>query len=200
MALTESTMLALNSQAPHFSLKSTSGELVSLDDFAESSFLVLIFMCNHCPYVIHIADALKSVSDQYMAKGIGFVGINSNDAEAYPADNFESMKLEVSRRGYAFPYLFDEQQDVAKAYGAACTPDLYVLNKDRTLVYRGQFDDSRPHRISSGNYDTSDGQSTGDVLSGVLDILLKGDALSAIQIPSLGCNIKWKPGSEPDYY
>lgn len=197
MSLTESTMLALGNNAPDFELKSTDGTMVSLADFAEKDALVVIFMCNHCPYVIHIAAALKAVSDRYIAKGVGFVGINSNDAEKYPADSFAYMQKEVVMRGYGFPYLYDESQAVARVYSAACTPDIYVFNKEQKLVYRGQFDDTRPTRISSGNYDSNDSPATGEALVAALDQLLAGETIPEQQIPSMGCNIKWKPGNEP---
>lgn len=200
MALTESTMLALGSAAPDFSLLSTDGSTKSLEDFASDTPLVVMFICNHCPYVIHIAEALKSLSDIYLEKGVQFVAINSNDTESYKADSYDYMIKEVVMRGYNFPYLLDESQDVAKAYGAACTPDLYVFDAQRKLAYRGQFDDTRPHRISSGNYDSSGSPASGVELAKALDTLLAGQSVPEQQIPSMGCNIKWKPGNEPDYY
>ncbi len=200
MSLTESTMLALGSSAPDFSLVSTGGEQVRLSDFSESELLVVVFVCNHCPYVIHIAPTLAKIADRYLAQGVGFIAINSNDTEAYPADSFELMAAEKALRGYNFPYVIDEQQSVAKAYGAACTPDLYVFDASRALVYRGQFDDTRPHRISSGNYDTEKTPATGAGLTKVLESLLAGEQVGEQQTPSMGCNIKWKPGNEPDYY
>jgi len=200
MSLTESTMLALASTAPRFSLKSTSGKQVAIEDFDKAEVLVVLFICNHCPYVIHIAPALKALSDEYLKKGVAFVAINSNDTKASPADGFEYMVKEAEQRGYAFPYLLDEDQSVAKAYGAACTPDIYVFDKERRLAYRGQFDDTRPNRISSGNYDSSDSPASGEKLAEALDTLLRGDKVPEQQIPSMGCNIKWIPGNEPDYY
>lgn len=200
MALTESTMLALGSNAPDFSLKATSGATVSLADFEGAPALVVLFICNHCPYVIHIAPALKKLSDEYLKKGVAFVAINSNDVDAYPQDNFESMVKEQQSREYNFPYLFDATQEVAKSYGAACTPDIYVFDKNKALAYRGQFDDTRPHRISSGNYDSSESPASGAELAKALDTLLAGEKVPDQQIPSMGCNIKWKPGNEPDYY
>ena len=196
MALTQSTMMALGSAAPDFTLPSTDGESVSLAHFAGAELLVVIFICNHCPYVIHIAPALADLAKQYQTRGVAFVAINSNDAQAYPADNFANMKLEKIRRGYSFPYLFDESQAVAKAYDAACTPDIYVFDRARKLVYRGQFDATRPNRISSGNYDSSASPATGDALRGALDLALAGNAIPAEQYPSMGCNIKWKPESD----
>ncbi|WP_188150075.1 thioredoxin family protein [Teredinibacter waterburyi] len=197
MALTESTMMELHSAAPDFSLPATSGKTLSLADFSKYDALVVLFICNHCPYVIHIAPALAELACDYMEKNIGFVAINSNDTDAYPADSFELMKAEQALRGYPFPYLYDETQAVAKAYGAACTPDLYVFDGARKLAYRGQFDDTRPHRISSGNYDSGKAPANGDSLKIVLDQLLNGEQPPAKQYPSIGCNIKWRPGNEP---
>lgn len=197
MALTESTMIALGSDAPDFLLPSTEGGNVSLDDFQEARALVVLFICNHCPYVIHIAPALTAVAKEYMAKDVAFVAINSNDINAYPADSFDLMKVEKAKRGYPFRYLMDESQEVAKAYNAACTPDLYVFDGSRKLVYRGQFDDTRPHRISSGNYDSSNNPATGSDLRRTLDLVLAGEPVPQQQYPSMGCNIKWKPGNEP---
>ena len=197
MALTQSNMIDLGSPAPDFSLPSTDGGVVSLADFRDAQALVVMFICNHCPYVIHIAPALSALADEYLKKNIAFVAINSNDAEAYPVDSFKNMKAEKDRRNYAFPYLFDETQRVAKAYNAACTPDLYVFGRDRELVYRGQFDDTRPHRISSGNYDSQAQPANGKDLRQVLDLILAGAEVPRHQYPSMGCNIKWKPGNEP---
>lgn len=197
MALTQSTMMDLGSPAPEFALLSTEGTTVRLQDFANSQALVVMFICNHCPYVIHIAPALSTLAKEYQEKGISFIAINSNDADSYPADSFEKMKEEKAQRGYSFPYLFDEDQAVAKAYNAACTPDIYVFDKEQKLVYRGQFDNSRPHRISSGNYDSSANQATGSDLCRALDLILAGNKVPEEQYPSMGCNIKWKPGNEP---
>ena len=197
MALTPSTMLPLGTRAPDFSLPSTDGETVSLDGQRGERGTVVMFICNHCPYVIHIADALAGTARDYMAKGIGFVAINSNDTEAFPADNLENMVREKASRGYPFPYLLDPSQEVARAYDAACTPDIYLFDGDLELVYRGQFDDSRPNRISSGNYDSSDSRPTGGDLKAAMDSLLSGEPVAGDQKPSMGCNIKWKPGNEP---
>lgn len=192
MALTESTMLELGRKAPCFSLPSTEGERVSLNSFEGAKGLVVLFICNHCPYVIHIAPALAKLAKEYQQKGIAFVAINSNDTDAYPADSFELMKVEKQKQGYTFPYLFDETQEVAKAYSAACTPDLYVFDESQALVYRGQFDETRPHRISSGNYDSSVNPATGVGLKAALDRLLAGEPQPDQQYPSMGCNIKWR--------
>ena len=197
MALTPSSMLPLGTTAPDFALPSTGGQVVKLSNRTGSRGTVVLFICNHCPYVIHIADSLAQVAAEYMEKGIGFVAINSNDTSAYPDDNMENMIREKQRRGYPFPYLLDETQDVAKAYDAACTPDIYLFDADLRLVYRGQFDDSRPNRISSGNYDSSDNSPTGADLKAAMDALLAGESVPGDQKPSVGCNIKWKPGNEP---
>lgn len=197
MALTQSTMMALGSKAPPFSLLSTDGNVVSLADFSGAKALVVLFICNHCPYVIHIAPALARMAKEYQEKGVAFVAINSNDTDAYPADSFANMKLEKEKRGYSFPYLFDETQKVAQSYGAACTPDIYVFDHAQNLVYRGEFDDSRPNRISSGNYDSSVNPATAASLRKALDLLLSGEKIPEEQYPSMGCNIKWKPGNEP---
>src|SRR3972149_4453695 len=144
MVLTPSTMLPLGTPAPAFSLVNVDGKTVSLDDFAEAPALLVIFLCNHCPYVKHVADPLARFTDEYLAKGVAVAGISSNDVANYPADSPEQMVAEAELRGYRFPYLYDETQEVAKAYGAACTPDFYLFDRDRRLVYRGQFDSSRP--------------------------------------------------------
>jgi peroxiredoxin len=191
MVLTPSTMLPLGTKAPPFSLLSVDGQVVSLDDLAGAKALLVVFMCNHCPYVKHVAPALADLAREYQAKGAAVVGINSNDTAAHPADSPEQMVLEAENRGYTFPYLFDETQEVARAYKAACTPDFYVFDKNQQLVYRGQMDASRP-----GN-----GQPvTGSDLRAALDTVLSGRQPSGDQRPSIGCNIKWKPGREPAYF
>mgnify|MGYP001488284109 CR=1 FL=1 len=197
MALTQSTMMTLGSKAPDFSLPATDGSIVSLADFSNAKALVVLFVCNHCPYVIHIAPTLAKLAKEYREKGVAFVAINSNDTDAYPADSFANMKLEKEKRGYTFPYLFDETQAVAQSYGAACTPDIYVFDGKQNLVYRGEFDDTRPNRISSGNYDSSVNPASGASLRKALDLLLVGEKIPDDQYPSMGCNIKWKPGNEP---
>ena len=191
MARTESTMLPLGTKAPDFSLVNVDGQTVSLADFADAPALLVMFICNHCPFVKHLADALAQFTAEYMAKGVAVVGINSNDAASYPADSPEQMVREAEERGYRFPYLYDETQEVAKAYRAACTPDFYVFDRDRNLVYRGQFDDSRP---DSGI------PITGRDLRAALDAVLAANKPSDAQRPSIGCNIKWKPGNEPAYF
>lgn len=181
--------------APEFLLPDTQGKAISLDDIAGPKgagrpFLVQ-FICNHCPFVVHLADALAEFGRDYQEQGLGVVAINANDAIAYPADSPAMMVEEAKRRGYTFPYLFDADQSVAKAYGAACTPDFFLFGADRTLVYRGQFDDSRP--------------SNGRPVSGVdlrraADAVLAGAPLASEQHPSVGCNIKWTRGNAPDYF
>ncbi len=191
MAKTESTMLALGTQAPDFSLKSTDGSIVTLTDFKDAKALLVIFMCNHCPYVVHLRSAFTEFANEYQAKGLAIVGINSNDVENYPADSFDKMVEEKAAAGYPFPYLFDETQAVAKAYQAACTPDFFLFDAEQKLAYRGQWDASRPR---------NDLPVTGKDMRTAVDAVLAGKAPQAEQIPSMGCNIKWKPGNEPDYY
>ena len=191
MVLTESTMgLPLGSPAPDFRLPDTEGRMVSLDDFRGAKALLVVFMCNHCPYVIHVKEGLAALGRDYMPKGVAMVGINSNDVESYPQDSPERMKEDKEKYGYPFPYLFDETQETAKAYKAACTPDFFLFDGDFKLVYRGQMDSSRPG---------SDLPVTGEDIRAALDALLEGRPLPEEQRPSAGCNIKWKPGNEPDY-
>ena len=190
MAL-ESTMLPLGTPAPDFDLIDTvSGDQVKLADRSDAKVLAVIFMCNHCPFVKHIADGLAELARDYLCEGVAVVGINANDVENYPDDSPQKMAEEVKTRGYTFPYLFDETQAVAKAYRASCTPDFFVFDLDRRLVYRGQMDDSRP-----GNGEPV----TGSDLRAALDAVLQGRPALPEQKPSIGCNIKWKPGREPDY-
>jgi len=184
-------MLPLGTQAPDFSLVNVDGKTVSLADFADARALCVMFICNHCPFVKHLADDLAQFTSRYMSQGVAFVGINSNDVANYPADSPEQMVAEAEGRGYRFPYLYDETQEVAKAYRAACTPDFYLFDGDQKLVYRGQFDSSRP---DSGI------PITGEDLGAAIDELLDGKEPAKVQMPSIGCNIKWKPGNEPDYF
>jgi peroxiredoxin len=184
-------MLPLGTKAPDFSLVNIDGRAVSLADFDDSKSLLVMFICNHCPFVKHIADALAKFGAEYMNKGLGIVAINSNDVANYPADSPEQMVAEAESRGYPFPYLYDESQDVAKEYHAACTPDFFLFDRGRRLVYRGQFDSSRP---DSGI------PLTGADLRAAVDAVLAGKKPSERQQPSIGCNIKWKPGNEPDYF
>jgi peroxiredoxin len=191
MARTLSTMLPLGTKAPDFSLVNVDGRTVSLADLAGKPALVVIFLCNHCPFVKHLANELSQFASEYIAKGVGVVGISSNDVAHYPADSPEQMVAEAEERGYQFPYLYDETQEVAKAYHAACTPDFFLFDGQQRLVYRGQFDESRP---DSGI------PVTGADLRAAVDAVLAGKQPSEVQRPSLGCNIKWIPGQEPDYF
>ncbi|MEP0344896.1 thioredoxin family protein, partial [Rhodopirellula bahusiensis] len=181
----------LGTAAPDFSLPETDGETVSLADFKDHKALLVIFLCNHCPYVKHVAEQLKLLTDEYMQHGVGVVGINSNDIEKYADDDFDAMKAEKESRGYAFPYALDEDQSVAVAYGAACTPDFFLFDGDHKLTYRGQLDASRPK---------SDLPVTGADLRAALDETIAGRSPKAEQRPSIGCNIKWKEGKEPTYF
>jgi peroxiredoxin len=191
MALTPSTMLPLGTAAPDFQLPDTNGKIVSLADFKDKPTLAVIFMCNHCPYVIHIRAGLAQLVRDYAPRGAAIVGINANDAKNYPADSPARMKDEVKNAGYTFPYLYDETQAVAKKYHAACTPDIFLFDRGRRLVYRGQFDASRP-----GNGIPV----TGKDLRAAIDAVLAGKATSEFQAPSIGCNIKWQAGNEPHYF
>jgi peroxiredoxin len=191
MSLTPSTMLPLGTTAPDFKLPDTNGKTVALADFKGQPALLVLFICNHCPYVKHIRAGLAQLARDYLPRGAAIVGISSNDAANYPDDNPARMKEEVKSAGYLFPYLYDETQAVAKAYRAACTPDIYLFDKNRKLVYRGQLDDSRP-----GNGIPV----TGKDLRAALDAVLAGKPIAPDQKPSMGCNIKWKAGSEPDYF
>ncbi len=192
MAVTPSTRLELGTTAPDFHLgDAVSGKVLSLADFKDAPALVVAFVCNHCPYVKHLGKSLAAFGRDVQAKGVAMVGISSNDVSTHPQDGPEKMAQEAREVGYTFPYLYDETQDVAKAYRAACTPDFYVFDGERRLVYRGQFDDSRP-----GNKLPI----TGADLRDAVDAVLEGREISADQKPSMGCNIKWTPGHEPDYY
>lgn len=186
MALTPSTMIPLGSQAPDFRLPDTDGRTVARDDFKNAPALLVMFVCNHCPYVKHVRQGLADLAREYQQKGVAVVGISANDAIAYPDDSPAKMAREKAEAGYVFPYLYDESQDVAHAYQAACTPDFYVFDGARKLVYRGQMDDSRP----GNNLPV-----TGKDLRAALDAVLAGQAVSEQQKPSIGCNIKWKPGN-----
>lgn len=190
MVKTASTMLSLGTQAPDFSLPNVDGTQVSRSQFAGKPLLV-IFMCNHCPFVVHIRSALQKFAVEYQAKGLAIVGISSNDVAAYPQDGPDKMKEEARNAGYTFPYLFDATQEVAIAYKAACTPDLFLFDADHSLVYRGQFDSSRP-----GNGLPV----TGADLRSACDAVLGGQPVASEQRPSIGCNIKWRVGHEPEYF
>ncbi|MFQ5536955.1 MAG: thioredoxin family protein [Gemmatimonadota bacterium] len=192
MAETPSTMLPLGTPAPDFTLpEPATGRMVSRSDFEGAPAFLVVFLSNHCPFVKHIAPALAEFAREYTERGLAMVGINANDVEKYPDDSPERMKEEVKARGYVFPYLFDESQEVAKAYRAACTPDFFLFDGEGELVYRGQFDSSRP-----GN----DLPVTGEDLRAACDAVLEGKEPPRDQRPSIGCNIKWKPGNEPDYF
>lgn len=184
MARTLSNMLPLGTIAPGFTLPDTvSGKMVSLDELKSEQATVVMFICNHCPFVKHVDEQLVALAHDYQAKGVAFIAISSNDAENYPQDRPELMKAEAEKLRYPFPYLYDESQGVAKAYKAACTPDFYVFDGELKCAYRGQLDDSRPDNGKPV---------TGSDLRLALDEILDGKAVSGPQIPSLGCNIKWK--------
>lgn len=192
MVLTYSTMLSLGTKAPEFDLKDVvTGKNVSNATFADKKLLLVMFMCKHCPYVVHIENELAKFSADYASKDIGIVGISSNDAENYQEDSPEKLKEYAERLNFKFPLLFDETQEVAKRYTAACTPDFFLFDKDRKLVYRGQFDDSR-----RGNSEPVDGKD----LRAAIDTALADKPVPEEQKPSTGCNIKWKPGNEPPYF
>jgi peroxiredoxin len=191
MVAVNSTMLPLGTKAPDFTLPDSTGKKVSLSDFKGAKALMIVFMCNHCPYVKHLRSGLAQLARDYASKGVTVLGISSNDVENYPADSPAKMAEEAKGAGYIFPYLYDGTQAVAKDYRAACTPDFYLFDQDQRLVYRGQFDDSRP-----GNGLLV----TGKDLRAAIDAVLSGKPVSATQKPSIGCNIKWKPGNEPDYF
>jgi peroxiredoxin len=184
-------MLPLGTLAPNFSLPSTDGTQVSLADFSGAPALLVAFISNHCPYVKHIRANFAALGNEYQARGVAVIAVGSNDGEAYPDDNFDAMKAEKLAAGYAFPYLHDADQSVAKAYRAACTPDFFLFDGNQALVYRGQMDGARPHNEEAPS---------GRDLRAALDAVLEGREVSAEQKPSLGCNIKWKAGNEPDYF
>jgi len=195
MAAVTSTMLDLGTKAPDFTLPNTNptagGDIVSLSDFVNSKGLLVVFMCNHCPYVVHIRDVLAALVKEYQQKGIAMVGISANDITTHPKDGPDFMRAEAQQHGFTFPYLYDEDQSVAKAYRAACTPDFFLFDADQHLVYRGQFDMARP-----GNSQPV----TGTDLRAALDAILDGQPISHEQRPSMGCNIKWRSGNEPGYH
>ncbi len=191
MAETPSTMLALGTPAPDFRLPDTDGRTVSLSDFKGAQALLVMFICGHCPFVKHVRGELARLAKEYQARGVGVVAIMSNDVQQYPQDGPAGMKAEKAELGYTFPYLFDETQAVAQAYRAACTPDLFLFDAKQRLVYRGQLDDSRPGKSLPV---------TGEDLRAALDAVLAGRPVDPKQRASIGCNIKWKPGNEPDYF
>jgi peroxiredoxin len=186
---TRSTMLPLDAAAPAFSLPDvTSGRTVSLDDFADAPALLVMFICRHCPYVTHVRPHLAQLGRDAAGSGLAMVAISANDPTTHPEDAPESLAEEAREAGYSFPYLFDETQEVAKAYTAACTPDFFLFDGDRALVYRGQLDGSRP---GSGV------PVTGEDLGAAIDSVLAGRPVPSDQRPSVGCSIKWRPGNEP---
>ncbi len=191
MAATPSTMLALGTKAPDFSLTDVvTGRDVSLDDFSTSEALLVMFICKHCPFVIHIEKELAKLGTDYLPEDVGIVAICANDIENYPQDAPEQLKAMAERLGFTFPYLIDETQEVAKAYSAACTPDFFLFDGDRKLVYRGQLDGSRPR---------NDVPVSGADLRAAIDAVLAHTPVDRDQLPSIGCNIKWRPGNEPSY-
>jgi len=190
MVQTASRMLALGTEAPNFSLPTPDGLYVTRDDVAGSMGLLVMFICNHCPYVVHVCDQIAKIGKEYSSKGIGVVAISANDVGNYPDDSPEKMAAFATENNFTFPYLYDELQDVAKEYSAACTPDFFLFDGALKLVYRGQLDGSRPK---------NDIPITGGDMRSALDALLSGARIPDDQIPSLGCNIKWKAGNEPTY-
>ena len=192
-------MLKLGSVAPDFELPDTAGKVVSRNQFVGQPLLVM-FICNHCPYVKHIAAELAKLGCDYAEKGIGLVAIQSNDVDEYPDDSPEMMRKESDDRGYRFPYLYDETQRVALAFTAACTPDFFLFDANHQLVYRGRLDETRPTRIRSGVYNSAGNEAHGKELRAAMDATLAGGKPDPQQFPSMGCNIKWKPGNEPSYY
>jgi thiol-disulfide isomerase/thioredoxin len=192
MVQTLSHSVPLGTSAPPFRLVDViTKKEVALEDFADGKPLVVMFICNHCPFVKMVKPELTNLARDYQPRGVHFVAINSNDVQQYPDDSPEKMAEDAKEFGYPFPYLFDETQEVAKAYGAACTPDFFIYDGDRKLVYHGQLDDARP-----GNGKPVTGQDVREALNA----LLEGRSVSRMQKPSLGCNIKWKPGNEPPYF
>jgi len=189
MATLGSTKIPLDTPAPSFRLPDVDGRVVGLDDYAEAPALLVAFICNHCPYVIHLRDALVSFADEYAARGLRTIAISANDASRYPQDAPARMREVAIECGFGFPYLFDEQQHVARSYGAACTPDFFLYDAERRLFYRGQFDGSRPGNRSPV---------TGADLRAAADALLAGAPAPEHQQPSVGCSIKWRAGNAPD--
>ncbi len=192
MALTPSTMLPLGTKAPDFSLPDVvSGTTISLSTFAEQRALLVMFICRHCPYVVHVREELARLGHDYAGQNIRIVAISANDTAAYPDDAPDQLKAMADELGFTFPFCYDESQETAKAYTAACTPDFFLFDNDRALVYRGQLDASRPKNGKPLN---------GKDLRAAIDAVLAGTPVSTTQQPSIGCNIKWKPSNEPAYY
>jgi thiol-disulfide isomerase/thioredoxin len=192
MAATESTMLALGTLAPAFDLPDVvSGRRINLDHFSGSKGLLVMFISPHCPYVKHIQQGIAELGKDYAGASLGIVAVSSNDANAYPEYGPDGLRRMAHDLAFGFPYCYDETQVVAKAYTAACTPDFFLFDAERRLVYRGQFDDSRPRNSVTV---------TGKDLRAAIDAVLAGIEVDPAQKPSIGCNIKWKPGNEPPYY
>lgn len=191
MSETPSTMLSLGTPAPRFDLAGCDGKRYRLDDYSSAPAILVVFMCNHCPYVRHIRKKMAELMTEYRRKGVAAFGINSNDAEVYPDDTPERMREDARDYSYTFPYLIDDTQETARAYHAACTPDFFVFDGERKLAYRGQMDDSRPGNALPV---------TGKDLRAALDAVLAGLPVPIVQKPSIGCNIKWKKGNEPEYF
>ena len=188
---TSSTMLELGTPVPDFQLPDLEGKSISPETFAQSKGLLVAFLCPHCPYVKHIRSEFARFARDYQARGLAVIAINSNDPVAFPDDGIAGMKQEAREAGYSFPYLVDDSQAVAKAFNAACTPDLFLFDRARRLAYRGQFDDTRP-----GNQIPVRGTD----LRAAADAVLAGTPVASDQKASIGCNIKWKPGNEPEYF
>ncbi len=186
-----STMLPLGTRVPFFALADLEGNDRSVDDFRDAKALLVMFLCPHCPYVRHVRGEIARLAREYRPRGVAVVAINANDPAQYPQDGPEGMRQEAEEAGYTFPYLFDESQELAKAFMAACTPDFFLFDAARTLVYRGQLDDSRPR---------NEIPVTGRDLRAALDALLEGRPVPEEQTPSIGCSIKWKPGNQPAYF
>ena len=191
MSATASTMLELGSRVPSFRLPDLSNKMISDEEFRSAPALLVAFICPHCPYVKHIRQEFSRFAKEYGQHGLAIVGINSNDAKAFSDDDPAGMKKEAEEAGYPFPYLYDETQTVARAFRAACTPDFFLFDRERRLVYRGQFDESRPGKETP---------ITGKDLRAAVDAVLAGRPQPARQMPSVGCNIKWKPGNAPEYF
>jgi len=191
MSVVESTMLEIGTKAPSFKLPDPDGKLHSPEDRIGDNGVVVMFISNHCPFVIHVAEELTKLGDEYRDKGVGFIAVGSNNLETHPQDGPEHMRTFSEKYHFAFPYVFDATQEVAKSYKAACTPDFYVMDKDMRVFYRGRLDDSTPRNGKT---------LTGKDLRSALDALVSGGNPPLSQFPSMGCNIKWKPGNEPSYY
>ncbi|MEL6856199.1 MAG: thioredoxin family protein [Cyanobacteria bacterium J06607_13] len=192
MVRTESTMLPLGTAAPSFRLEDvTSGKTITLDTFADKKGLLIMFICQHCPFVKLVEDELGKIGQDYAAQGVGILAISANSIETHPQDDPDNMREQVKRASFNFPYAYDATQAVAKSYTAACTPDFFLFDSDFKLAYRGQLDDARP-----GNGQPVNGKD----LRAALDQLVAGDAIPTQQKPSIGCNIKWAPGNEPAYF